>query len=128
MSRTINIKGQLLIHNVEIAKEVLAELRIDIKIQNKRFIFNEYDAWDQIDASQKANEIVKIENLYLEKFSIYIKNIDEEERLRIEEEKRIIREEKAEIAILNARKQGYKLKKEIREDNTIKLVLQKRVY
>ena len=52
----------------------------------------------------------------------------EEERLRVEEEKRVIRNEKAELMIANAKKQGYKLKKEIREDNTIKLVLQKRVY
>jgi len=39
-----------------------------------------------------------------------------------------LREAKAELLIANAKKQGYKLKKEIREDNTIKLVIQKRVY
>jgi len=64
----------------------------------------------------------------MQKFNIYIEQAAEEERLKIEEEKRVMREEKADIAIANAKKQGYKLKKEIREDNTIKLVLQKRVY
>jgi F0F1-type ATP synthase membrane subunit b/b' len=39
-----------------------------------------------------------------------------------------MRDEKADLIIANAKKQGYKLKKEIREDNTIKLVLQKRIY
>ena len=44
------------------------------------------------------------------------------------EEKRIRREEIANKAIENAKKQGYKLKKQIQEDNTIRLVLQKRTY
>jgi len=33
-----------------------------------------------------------------------------------------------ELVIKNAKKQGYKLKKEVREDNTIKLVLERKVY
>lgn len=128
MSRTINIKGHILIQNIQIAREVLNELGIDIKIENKRFIFNEYDAWDQIDEKQKRKEIEKIESLYTKKFNKYLEEIAEEERLRIEEEKRIRREEIANQAIENAKKQGYKLKKQIQEDDTIKLVLQKRIY
>lgn len=128
MSRIINIKGQLLIQNIQIAREVLNELRLDIKIENKRFIFNEYDAWDQIDENQKRKEIEKIESLYTQKFNKYLEKIVEVERLRIEEEKRIRREEIANQAIENAKKQGYKLKKQIQEDNTIRLVLQKRIY
>jgi nucleoporin GLE1 len=58
---------------------------------------------------------------------IRLKKIEEEQK-RIEEEKRVLREEKAELIMANAKKQGYKLKKEIRENNTIKLVLQKRTY
>lgn len=128
MSRTINIKGHLLIQNIQIAREVLNELGLDIKIENKRFIFNEYDRWDQIDENQKRKEIEKIESLYTQKFNKYLEEIAEAERLKIEEEKRIRREEIANQAIENAKKQGYKLKKQIQEDNTIRLVLQKRTY
>lgn len=128
MSRTINIKGHLIIQNIQIAREVLNELGLDIKIENKRFIFNEYDRWDQIDEKQKRKEIEKIESLYTQKFNKYLEKIAEAERLRIEEEKRIRREEIANKAIENAKKQGYKLKKQIQEDNTIRLVLQKRTY
>ncbi len=128
MSRTINIKGHLLIQNIQIAREVLNELGLDIKIENKRFIFNEYDRWDQIDENQKRKEIEKIESLYTQKFNKYLEEIAEAERLKIEEEKRIRREEIANKAIENAKKQGYKLKKQIQEDNTIRLVLQKRTY
>ncbi|MDX4040297.1 hypothetical protein [Aliarcobacter skirrowii] len=128
MSRTINIKGHLIIQNIQIAREVLNELGLDIKIENKRFIFNEYDKWDQIDENQKRKEIEKIESLYTQKFNKYLEEIVEAERLRIEEEKRIRREEIANQAIENAKKQGYKLKKQIQEDNTIRLVLQKRTY
>ncbi|MDX4013261.1 hypothetical protein Q6A86_09720 [Aliarcobacter skirrowii] len=128
MSRTINIKGHLIIQNIQIAREVLNELGLDIKIENKRFIFNEYDKWDQIDENQKRKEIEKIESLYTQKFNKYLEEIAEAERLRIEEEKRIRREEIANQAIENAKKQGYKLKKQIQEDNTIRLVLQKRTY
>jgi DNA-binding winged helix-turn-helix (wHTH) protein len=71
---------------------------------------------------------MQIETLYTQKFNIYLEQVAEAERLQIEEEKRVLREEKAERMIANAKKQGYKLKKEIREDNTIKLVLQKRIY
>ena len=128
MSRVINIKGKVIIQNIELANEAINECSCGIKIENNQFVFNEYDAYDRIDKSDKAKDLEKVETLYSQKFNLYLEEIAEEERLKIEEEKRVLREEKAELMIANAKKQGYKLKKEIREDNTIKLVLQKRVY
>ena len=128
MSRTINIKGKVTIQNMEIAKEVIEECSCGIKIENNQFIFNEYDAYDSISESVKKNDMQKVETLYTQRFNIYLEQVAEEERLKIEEEKRVLREEKADLIIANAKKQGYKLKKEIRENNTIKLVLQQRIY
>jgi len=128
MSRVINIKGKVVIQNIELAQEAINECSCGIKIDNNQFIFNEYDALDRINESQKTEDLEKVEILYIKKFNTYLEQVAEEERLKIEEEKRVLREEKAELMIANAKKQGYKLKKEIREDNTIKLVLQKRVY
>lgn len=128
MSRVINIRGNTIIQNIQLAKESIRELRLNVEIKNNQFIFNKYDALDQINEKQKTQEIKQIEALYKHKFNIYLQEVAEEERLKIEEEKRILREEKADILIANAKKQGYKLKKEIRENNTIKLVVQKRVY
>jgi ribulose 1,5-bisphosphate carboxylase large subunit-like protein len=113
---------------MELAKEAISECDCDIKIDNNQFVFNEYDAFDRISEVQKMKDLEKVETLYTQKFNIYLEQTAEKERLRIEEEKRILREAKAELLIANAKKQGYKLKKEIREDNTIKLVIQKRVY
>jgi len=128
MSRVINIKGKVVIQNIEIAKEAIKECSCGIEIVHNRFIFNQYDAYDRISQSEKSKDVAKVETLYTQKFNIYLEQVAEEERLRIEEEKRVLREKKADLMIANAKKQGYKLKKEIREDNTIKLVLQKRVY
>ena len=128
VSRIINIKGKVVIQNMELAKEAISECDCDIKIDNNQFVFNEYDAFDRISEVQKMKDLEKVETLYTQKFNIYLEQTAEKERLRIEEEKRVLREEKAELLIANAKKQGYKLKKEIREDNTIKLVIQKRVY
>jgi ribulose 1,5-bisphosphate carboxylase large subunit-like protein len=128
VSRIINIKGKVVIQNMELAKEAISECDCDIKIDNNQFVFNEYDAFDRISEVQKMKDLEKVETLYTQKFNIYLEQTAEKERLRIEEEKRILREAKAELLIANAKKQGYKLKKEIREDNTIKLVIQKRVY
>jgi len=128
MSRVINIKGKVIIQNIELANEAINECSCGIKIENNQFVFNEYDAYDRIDKSDKAKDLEKVETLYFQKFNLYLEEVAEEERLKIEEEKRVLREEKVELMIANAKKQGYKLKKEIREDNTIKLVLQKRVY
>jgi len=125
MSRVINIKGKVIIQNMQLAKEAINECRFDIDIINNQFVFNKYDYYD---GENKASEINQVESLYTQKFNIYLEQAAEEERLKIEEEKRVMREEKADLLIANAKKQGYKLKKEIREDKTIKLVLQKRIY
>ena len=90
--------------------------------------FNKYDALDQINGKTKENEINKVEELYKNKFNIYLEQLAYEEQLKIEKEKELLREEKYKKIIQNAKKQGYKVKKEKREDNTIKLVLQKRTY
>lgn len=127
MSRVINIKGTVVIQNIELAREAIQECSCGIEIVNNRFIFNQYDAYDRISQSEKSKDIAKVETLYTQKFSIYLEQIAEEERLKIEEEKRVLREEKADLMIANAKKQGYNLKKKIREDNTIKLILQKRI-
>jgi uncharacterized protein YcgL (UPF0745 family) len=128
MSRTINIKGNLLIQNMQIAQDTLDELGLDIEIKNNYFMFNRYDALDRINGKTKENEISKVEELYKNKFNIYLEQLAYEEQLKIEKEKELLREEKYEKIIQNAKKQGYKVKKEKREDNTIKLVLQKRTY
>ncbi len=128
MSRVINIKGRVIIQNIELANEVINECSCGIKIENNQFVFNEYDAYDRIKELDKAKDLEKVETLYSQKFNLYLEKVAEEERLKIEEKKRVLREKKAELMIANAKKQGYKLKKEVREDNTIKLVLQKRVY
>lgn len=125
MSRVVKIRGKVIIQNIELAKEAIKECKYNIEIVNNKFVFEKYDHYD---GRYKKDEIIKIENIYLQKFNVYLEEIAEEERLKIEEEKRILREQKADIAIANAKKQGYKVKKEIKEDNTIKLILQKRVY
>lgn len=125
MSRIVNIRGTVIIQNLELAKESIRECGLEIDIVNKQFVFQKYDFYDGLN---KDKEIEKVEKLYLLKFNQYIRELEEEERLRIEKEKELLREEKYNQIILNAKKQGYKVKKEKREDNTIKIVLQKRVY
>jgi len=126
MSKIVTIIGKVEILNTELAKEVIKELSLqNITIQNKQFIFSDYDHYDGV---YRNKEIQEAEEIYLKKFNEYLQKLEEEERKKIEEEKRKRREEKYEIIVENAKKQGYKLKKEIRKDNTIKLVLQKRVY
>lgn len=125
MSRVVNIKGKLQIQNLKLALESICELSYDIDIKNNQFTYNKYDYYDGLN---KENEIQEVETLYLKKFNSYLQELEEKERLRIEEEKRIIKEEKYNKILAEAKKNGYKLKKELREDNTIKLVLQRRVY
>jgi len=126
MSRIIHIKGKVIIQNIELAHEALKEAGLkDVIIQNNQFVIQKYDYYDGVG---KQEEIEKVEEIYLKKFNEYVKKLEEEERRRIEEEKRKVREEKKRLILENAIKQGYKLKKEITEDNKIKLVLQKRVY
>jgi len=128
MSRVIKIKSKIIIKSKELAKETIEECGVDIEIVNNQFNFNKYDAYDQIDKNQKAKEMQIVEKLYLEKYALYVAELEEKERQRVEEEKRVSREDKYNKIVENAKKQGYKVKKEKREDNTIKLVLQRRVY
>jgi hypothetical protein len=132
-----------MIENFEIAQSALKKCNCSgIKIENNLFIFNQYDYYDGI---HKHNEVVKVENEYKKLLQEYYERIAkekliadmkrleelkriEEEKQRIEEEKRVNREAKKEQIIKNAKKQGYVVKKEVSKDNTIKLVLQKRVY
>ena len=104
MSRVVKIVGIDIIKNIELAEETLVELNKNhIKIENDTFIFEQYD---YLDGQGKAAEIKEVEKRYKQKYQNYLK----------------------EIIIENSLKNGYKLKKEITQDNTIKLVLQKRIY
>ena len=126
MSRVVKIKGKLILYNLEIAKQVLNEFNLpNVVIQDKCFIFEGYDYYD---GRNKSTEINQLENRYNELYSFYLELLAEQERKRIEEEKRVIREQKKQLILKNAEKQGYKVKRLIEENNTIKLVLQKRVY
>lgn len=126
MSRVVKIKGKLILYNLEIAKQVLNEFNLpNVVIQDKSFIFEGYDYYD---GRNKSTEINQLENRYNELYSFYLEQLAEQERKRIEEEKRVIREQKKQLILKNAEKQGYKVKRLIEENNTIKLVLQKRVY
>lgn len=111
MSRIVKITGVMHIDNEAIAKEAISKVgNSDIKIIDGNFEFSQYDYHY---GKGKAEEIKEVEQIYSEL---------------IEEEKRFYRESQREKIIENAIKNGYKLKSEIQEDNTIKLVLQKRVY
>lgn len=126
MSRVVKIKGKLILYNLEIAKQVLNEFNLpNVVIQDKCFIFEGYDYYD---GRNKSTEINQLENRYNELYSFYLEQLAEQERKRIEEEKRLLREQKKQLILKNAEKQGYKVKRLIEENNTIKLVLQKRVY
>ncbi len=143
MSRVVRIKGTLKIENMQIAQDAIKCFGYNgIKIENNQFVFSQYDYFDGIN---KNKEISDVENKYKELLRNYYEQIAqeklnaelarleeirliEEERLRVEEEKKVAREEKKNLIIENAKKQGYRVKKEITKNNTIKLVLQKRVY
>ena len=143
MSRIVKIRGVLKIENIEIAQQAISTFNYKgIQIKNNQFLFDGYDHYDGIN---KNKEITNIENKYKtlldeyyqkiaeEKLSAELTRLEEikrieEEKMRIEEEKRMIREQKKALIIANAKKQGYRVKKEITKDNKIKLVLQKRVY
>ena len=132
MSRTIKIQGNLFIENEEIAKEVISEFQNGIFFENNQFKFQQYDAYDRLSEENKTKEMDQVEKEYLKRYKIYLDKKEqkarEEEERRVEEEKRLLREEKMNHIIQNATKYGYKLKKEVRQDKTIKLVFQKRVY
>jgi hypothetical protein len=126
MSRVVKIMGKVEVKNLELAEESIRESGISgIVVKNGVFQFEGYDYGD---GYGKDSEIAKIEKIYQKKWNAHLENLAKIERERIEEEKRIYREEQLEKVMKNAEKQGYKLKKEVREDNTIKLVLERRVY
>jgi len=126
MSRNVRIVGRVKIENIELANESIQESGISgIIIQNNQFVFDGYDYYD---GQNKNSDISKIEEIYNQKFKVHLEKLAEAERKRIEEEKKVYQEEQLEKVMKNAEKHGYKLKKEVREDNTIKVVLQKRVY
>ncbi|UUO25475.1 hypothetical protein FGD67_21335 [Colwellia sp. M166] len=79
----------------------------------------------KIEEERKAIELEKEKMRIAEEKRIQEEKLEKE---RLAEEKRVLREEKAMLIIENAKKQGYKIKKELRKDNTIKLVLQQRSY
>ena len=111
MSRVVKITGSMQIDNKTLAKEAIAKSgNSDIKIVDGKFEFNQYDYYY---GQGRAEEIERVERIYNEL---------------VEETKRLYREAQREKILENALKHGYKLKKEIQKDNTIKLVLQKRVY
>ena len=126
MSRVVKIVGKVKVENRVLAEESILESGISgVVLQNGQFVFEGYDYGD---GYGKNSDIAKIEKIYQKKWSIHLETLAEIERKRIEEKKRIYREEQMELVIKNAKKQGYKLKKEVREDNTIKLVLERKVY
>jgi len=102
---------QIEIDNTTLAKKAIKKSGIlGVELKDNRFVFNQYDYYEGVG---KKGQIEKVENIYNDL---------------VEEEKRIYREKQREKIIENAIKNGYKIKKEIQEDKTIKLVLQKRVY
>lgn len=104
MSRVVKIVGTNIIKNIELAEETLRELnKIDIKIENNTFVFEQYD---YLDGEGRITEIKEVEKIYRQKYQNYLK----------------------EKILGNSIRNGYKLKKEVTKDNKIKLVLQKRVY
>ena len=111
MSRVVTIIGTIKIDNLKLAQEAIKKSGVlGVKLVDNKFVFNQYDYYEGVG---KKEEIEKVETIYNQL---------------VEEAKKIHREKQREKIIENALKHGYKLKKEIQEDNTIKLVLQKRVY
>jgi hypothetical protein len=111
MSRVVKIIGSMTIDNLALAKKALSKSKnSDIKIVDGKFEFNQYDYYYGKD---RAEEIKEVEKIYNEL---------------VAEEERAYREAQRDKIIENALKHGYKLKKEVQEDETIRLVLVKRVY
>jgi len=126
MSRVVKIVGKVQVENIELAEEAIRESGISgVTLNNGVF---QFEGYDYEDGYGKDEEIRKIEQIYQKKWKAHLEELAELERKRIEEEKRLYREEQMNKVIENAKKHGYKLKKEVKEDNTIKLVLEKRVY
>jgi hypothetical protein len=104
--------------------EKLEEERKQVKLEKTKIAKFEMEKL-KIEEERKAIELEKERMRRAEEQRIREEKLEQE---RITEEKRVLREEKATLIIANAKKQGYKIKKELRKDNTIKLVLQQRSY
>jgi len=110
----------------EVEKEYLRRFNIyKDELEKKELKRKEQDKQKLFKLAEEAR--IEEEKRLKKEEELRLKKI-EEERLRIEEEKELLREAKYQQIIQNAKKQGYKVKKEKREDNTIKLVLQRRIY
>jgi len=138
--RDRGIKNQERLVALQKKKEKLEEVTRQAQLEADRMVKLEADRMVKLEADRMARlemERLKIEEerkaVELERERIQKEEEqriikEKKERERIEKEKIIMREEKADLIIANAKKQGYKIKKELRKDNTIKLVLQKRIY
>lgn len=105
-------------HNIYLKKE--EEIRLE-KVRIAELKIAKLKIKQEIDALELEKERIQKE----EEQRIFE---EEKKKKRIEESKQIIREEKADLIIANAKKQGYKIKKEIRKGKSIKLVIQQRTY
>lgn len=104
MSQIVVIKSKLKIENISLAKQALSGLNIrDVDVDETGF---QYQGYQHDDGLRQKTLMQQLEEHYIT----------------------LLQEFKKDQIIKNAKKQGYVIKKEIREDKTIKLVLQKRVY
>jgi len=126
MSREVHIHSRVTIQNMEIAQQVLQAFNSShISIANNHFVIQGFDWSDGRDFNL---ELQKIELLYRNEYAAYCERLAEEERQRIEAEKEKLRQEKRQLALEIAKKQGYQIKKETTENNVIRITLEKRVY
>jgi len=104
MSRVVTIKSLTKIENMNLAEQSLSELGISgVHVQEGLFVFNGYQ-YD--DGFEKELQMKELEHHYF----------------------RLLQDFKKKEVIKNAKKQGYTVKQELMKDNTVKLVLQKRIY
>ena len=144
MSRVIKIKGKILIKNSEVANKTITELVMkNVSVINNSFVFEGYDYNDGL---FKADELSKLETSYLINLRIYEEELKEKmkileeqrkfeelkrlekERVQAEKERERVQSEALEKIKVNAKKNGYKIKQQVTEDNKVKLILVKRVY
>jgi hypothetical protein len=119
-----NNRNQEKLAELQRQNEKLEEERKQVKLEKTKIAKFEMEKL-KIEEERKAIELEKERMRRAEEQRI---REEKQEQERITEEKRVLREEKATLIIANAKKQGYKIKKELRKDNTIKLVLQQRSY
>ena len=144
MSRVVKIKGNTLVTNIEVAEKTIKEIGMKgVIVSNGTFLFEGYD---YNDGRYKSEELKKIEELYVknlqqfeEELAVKLKELEEqrkfeelkrleEDRLRVEKERIRVQNITLDKIKANAKKNGYKIKRELTEDNKVKLILVKRVY